>query len=133
MYKRQGLDKASSKITTFLLPQGKFRYLRAPMGLNASSDEWCCKSDVLIRGISWAKKIVDDMLIWAENMEELMERTRIILGRCREYSITISRKKLELGSKINSQDTLFHPTAYNQTKKNMQQLVDSHGQCPPKI
>ena len=32
------LDEASSKITTFLLPQGKFRCLRAPMGLNASSD-----------------------------------------------------------------------------------------------
>ena len=30
-----------------------------------------------------------------------MERTRIILGRCREYNITISRKKLELGSRIN--------------------------------
>ena len=30
-----------------------------------------------------------------------MERTRVILGRCREYNITISRKKLELGSKIN--------------------------------
>ena len=66
-YFQLGLDKASSMIT-FLLPQGKFRYLRAPMGLNASSDEWCCQSDVLIRGISWAKKIVDDTLIWAETM-----------------------------------------------------------------
>ena len=71
------------------------------MGLNASSDEWCCQSDILIRGIPWAKKIVDDTLIWAEDMNQLMERTRIILSRCREYNITISRKKLELGSKIN--------------------------------
>ena len=37
-YFQLGLDEASSKITMFLLPQGKFRYLRAPMGLNASSD-----------------------------------------------------------------------------------------------
>ena len=71
------------------------------MGLNASSDEWCCQSDVLIRGIPWAKKILDGTLIWAEDMDQLMERTRIILGRCREYNITISKKKLELGSKIN--------------------------------
>ena len=34
------LDEESSYITTFLLPQGHFRYLQAPMGLNASSDEW---------------------------------------------------------------------------------------------
>ena len=71
------------------------------MGLNASSDKWCYQSGVLIRGIPWAKKIVDNTLIWAEDMDKLMERKRIILGRCREYNITIFRKKLELGGKIN--------------------------------
>ena len=38
-YFQLALDEESSKFTTFLLPQGKFRYTRAPMGLNASSDE----------------------------------------------------------------------------------------------
>ena len=70
------------------------------MGLNASSDEWCCQSDVLIRGIPWARKIVDDTLIWAKDMEELVSRTRVILDRCRKNNITISKKKLELGRKI---------------------------------
>ena len=65
-YFQLGLDKVSSQLTTFLLPQGKYRYLRAPMGLNASSDKWCCQSDVLIREIPWARKIVDDTLIWAK-------------------------------------------------------------------
>ena len=37
-YFQLALDEESSKLTTFLLPQGKFRYTRAPMGLNASSD-----------------------------------------------------------------------------------------------
>ena len=44
-YFQLGLDKESFKVTMFSLPQGKFRHLRAPMGLNTSSDEW---SDVLI-------------------------------------------------------------------------------------
>ena len=78
-------------MTTFLLPQGKFRYLRAPMGLNASSDEWCCQSDVIIEGLDWARKIVDDTLIWAEDMEELM------MQKSRHH---ISKKKLELGNRI---------------------------------
>ena len=30
-YFQLGLDEVSSKLTTFLLPQGKFRYLRAPI------------------------------------------------------------------------------------------------------
>ena len=33
-------------------------------------------------------------------MEELVDRTRVILDRCRENNITISRKKLELGKRI---------------------------------
>ena len=43
---------------------------------------------------------MDDTLIWAKDMEELVDRTRIILDRCRENNITISRKKLELGKRI---------------------------------
>ena len=76
------LDKESSKLMTFLLPQGKFRYQRALMGLKASSDKLCWQSDVALQGIPWARKIVDDMLIWAENMDQLTLRTRIILDRC---------------------------------------------------
>ena len=89
-YFQLGLDKESSQLTTFLLPKGKFQYLRAPMGLNASSDKWCCQSDVLIPGLPWTRKIVDDMLIWAKDMKELVIQTRIILDRCRENNITIS-------------------------------------------
>ena len=38
-YFQLALDEPSSRLTTFLIQQGRFRYLRAPMGLNASSDE----------------------------------------------------------------------------------------------
>ena len=70
------------------------------MGLNASSDEWCCQSDIIIQGLPWARKIVDDTLIWATDMQELLDRTRTVLDRCRESRITISKKKLELGKCI---------------------------------
>ena len=91
-YFQLGLDEESSHMTTFLLPQGKFCYLRAPMGLNTSSDEWCCHSEVIIRGLPWARKIVDDTLIWASTEPELLERARIVLQHCKENNITISQK-----------------------------------------
>ena len=36
-YFQLALDEKSSKLTTFIIQQGRFRYLRAPMGLNASN------------------------------------------------------------------------------------------------
>ena len=45
------------------------------MGLNASSDKWCCHSDVIIRGLPWARKIVDDTLIWVAKESEQSQST----------------------------------------------------------
>ena len=61
------LDEPSSRLTTFLLPSSRYRYLRIPQGLNASSDEWCRRSDAVVEGLLWARKIVDDILIWADD------------------------------------------------------------------
>ena len=63
-YFQLALDKPSNKLATFIIQQGRFRYLRAPMGLRASSDEWCRQSDIIAR-LPYAMKIVDDTIIWA--------------------------------------------------------------------
>ena len=94
------LDEASSKLTTFLLPSGRFRYLRAPMGLNASSDEWCFSSDQIVHGLPYAQKIVDDILIEAPSLKVLYVRIRAILKKCEDMRVTISKKKLKIGSTI---------------------------------
>ena len=41
------LSEEASRLTTFILPSGRYRYLRAPMGLSSSSDEWCRHSCLL--------------------------------------------------------------------------------------
>ena len=99
-YFQLALDKESSELTTFLLPSGRYKYLRAPMGLSASSDEWCRHSDVVIEGLPFAKKIVDDILIWASNLTELKQNIKTILDKCREVNITISHKKFKIGNKL---------------------------------
>ena len=79
------------------------------MGLTASSDEWCRQSDRIVEGLRWAKKIVDDTLIWAPTHEELIKRIEIVLERCDNIGVTISIKKFEIG-----QDILF--AGYRVTK-----------------
>ena len=70
------------------------------MGLNVSSGEWCRQSDIIIRGLPFAMKIVNDTIIWAKGEKELEERVETFLKRCEEKNITISRKKLKLGDSI---------------------------------
>ena len=55
-YHQVPLEEESSKLTTFLLPSGRFRFLRAPMGLSCSSDEFCRRSDKIVEGLegSWS-------------------------------------------------------------------------------
>ena len=67
-YFQLSVEEESSKITTFLLSSGRYRYIRASMGLSSSSDEWCRQSDRAIEGPSFTEKIVDDILIWADTM-----------------------------------------------------------------
>ena len=99
-YFQLALDNESADHTTFLLPSGRFRYKRAPMGLSASSDEWCQKYDYVVNGLPFCKKIIDDILIWAKDENELINNCRTILNRCRELNISISEKKLEISHSI---------------------------------
>ena len=99
-YHQVPLDPESAKLTTFLLPQGKFRYKRGPMGLKSTGDWWCQKSDVVIIGIPGTSKIVDDILITSETIEDLMQKIRTVLDRCRANGLTICKRKLLIGTNV---------------------------------
>ena len=97
-YFQLALDEESSYLTTFLIPSGRYHYFRAPMGLSSSSGEWCGYSDYVIEGCEFAKKIVDDILIWAPSLDKLEQRIIQILERCAIINVTISKKKLTIGN-----------------------------------
>ena len=99
-YFQLALDEESSKLTTFLLPSGRYRYFRAPMGLSSDSDEWCRHSDWAIHGLFFTKKIVDDMLVRGRSLPELYNRIRIIASRCNELNIALTKKKFVIGNEI---------------------------------
>lgn len=95
------LDEESSYLTTMLIPiYGKVRYLVAPMGLNASSDEWNERSDVPFAGHKGTQKLVDDGLTEAENLPQLRERLIALLKDCEKHKITLSKKKFQIGSEV---------------------------------
>ena len=99
-YHQIELSQRSSKLTTFLLPSGRYRFLRAPMGLNASSDEWCRRSDQVVAGLEGVQKIVDDVLVSAPTLSILEQRIRKVLTRCEQEHVAISLNKFQIGHTV---------------------------------
>ena len=94
------LDHASSLLTMFLLPWGRYRYVRAPMGCYASSDEWCCRSDFVVEGMPFVHKIVDDILVEAPDIQTLKSHIKGVLERCKAHGLIISQKKFCIGEAV---------------------------------
>ena len=95
------LSEESKSLTCFLTPWGKFAYNRSPMGCSASQDWWNHISDqVIIDFQAWSAKIVDDILIWADDYDQLYVRMKKILEKCKEIGITISESKMQVGPEV---------------------------------
>ena len=95
----------------------------ALMGPNASSDEWCSRSDVVIEGLPWTRKIVDDILVWAETEEELMESYPQQVQRAQHNNI---QKEAGIGNKIRLCRT-HRLTKWHQARR---RKVQSHKRIP---
>ena len=92
------LAEESRYITCFITEFGTFEFCRAPMGMNSSGDEFCRRSDDAIRDLEGVLKLVDDILVYARNYDELFQRVEAVLQRCTEHNITLSKKKIEIGN-----------------------------------
>ena len=89
-YHQVPLPEDSRDITTFIVAQGRFRFKRTPMGLINSS----------IRDLKGVMKSVDNCLAQAETLNDLEVILRALFTRCREFNITLSKKKFKLGRSI---------------------------------
>ena len=70
------------------------------MGMSSSSDDWCWISDTVIGGFPWTKKMVDDILIHVLDYTTLHKRLNLVLTRCQDINLTISKAKLQIGDTI---------------------------------
>ena len=109
-YFQMSLDERSSYLTTFLLEWGKYRYLRCPMGLVNSSDDFCQRTDSFLSGLQNTLKLVDDILTWARSAEELKQRIKEILERLRSNNVTVSASKFVINRKVKFAGFIFEGT-----------------------
>ncbi|ODN00004.1 Transposon Tf2-6 polyprotein [Orchesella cincta] len=91
------LDESSKKLTTFITPWGCFRYCRNVMGLISAGDEHNRRGDEAIKGISNVEKIVEDILIYDDDLETHTKRVMEVIQRCLDHGMTLNAKKFKFG------------------------------------
>ncbi len=96
-YWQIALDEESQELTTFITPFGRFKFLRAPMGLSSTQDEFCRRTDEALMDLSQFRKVVDDILVYGKTKQDLLDHVLQVLERCREKSISLNPKKFKFG------------------------------------
>lgn len=88
------LDKKDRHLTTFITPFGRFKHCRGPMGFAATGDAYCLRGDTALQGMENCVKVVDDILLFDDNLPTHFQRIHQMLMRCREHGITLNKDKL---------------------------------------
>jgi hypothetical protein len=60
------LEESSSKCTAFVVPWGKYRYLRLPMGITTAPDEFQARMQALLGDLPFVRVYLDDILVLTE-------------------------------------------------------------------
>ena len=87
------LSKASSKLTTFNTPFGRYRYLRMPIGAKCSSEVFQRCMEMHFGSIQGAEVIVDDILVHGRTIEEHNKRLKQVLDKARTINLKLNKEK----------------------------------------
>lgn len=91
------LDKASRNLTTFMSPKGPRRFTRLPFGVNCAPEVFQRTMDKILDGCKGVIVYIDDILIFADTLEELKRREKEVLTRLYANNLTLNEEKCKFG------------------------------------
>ena len=80
-YHHVALDDDAIKKTAFILPFGKFEYLKVPFGLAQAPAYFQNLMHKVLNGLSFAIAYLDDIIIFSETPEQHLAHIRVVLKR----------------------------------------------------
>ena len=92
-YHQCPLDPESQLLTTFITPHGRYKYLRAPYGISSISEHYNRRMAEALAGLSGYRRIVDDIVIYDQDIAEHANHVRVFLQRCADMNITLNMEK----------------------------------------
>ena len=87
------LDEQSSKLTNFVTPFGKYRFLRMPMGISVAPEIFHRTMADILAGVPGVAVYIDDILVYGSTLVEHNSRLRQVLRKCQEAGLTLSKQK----------------------------------------
>ena len=94
-YHSVALDEESSKLTTFITPWGRFRYLRFPQGHCSAGDAFNGRVQQILAEIPRMVRVVDDVCIYDDTIEGAFWHIWDFLEVCAKNGIVINESKLQ--------------------------------------
>ncbi len=76
-------------------PLGRFKFLRATMGLVSAGDEYNRRGDDAFRDLPNIAKFVDNFCVWSDDLAQHLASVRAFLECCRLNCVTLSEAKFE--------------------------------------
>ena len=99
-YYHIGLTEGSRPKSAFVVPMGKFEFLRTPFGLSQAPAYFQLLIDNVLQGCSkFAMGYLDDIIIFSRTEEEHLEHLEKIFWKLREYGLKMKRKKCDFFKK----------------------------------
>ena len=78
---------------TFITEFGRYRYRAVPQGWIASGDAYTYRYDNITRGISRHMKIIDDSILWSDNLMEAFEQAGQFLTTVGRGGVVLNKEK----------------------------------------
>lgn len=105
------LSEKSSSMTTFMTPDGMYKFNRLVFGVNCAPEIFQREMERILEGITNIVVYIDDILIYARSLGELEEVMLMVMTRLKENNLTLNQAKCQfkkesltfLGHKLTSE------------------------------
>lgn len=91
------LGEKSKRMTTFLAPDGMYRFTRLNFGVNSAPEAFQQKMEEILQSIPNVVIYIDDVLVFARDRDELRTTTKFVLEALKENNLTLNEDKCEFG------------------------------------
>ena len=91
------MEEKDIEKTAFLTPDGQYEYVTLPFGLKTASSIFQRVMNTVLAGLTWITCLVyiDDVCVWADSYEQLIERLVEVMQRFKDGGITLKLSKCQ--------------------------------------